>query len=127
MDSPVNRVLSLLFVMACTTTPPPMQSQPRPTETPAPTPDPEPSAGSGSAEAPTPPDPKPAGGAAIGETCGPGDTCVPGATCVKYFGIAGARGPQFKSCEIKCTGKGGACPAGLTCRTIADGPGSVCR
>jgi hypothetical protein len=46
---------------------------------------------------------------------------------VKYYGIAGARGPEFKSCEIKCAGKGAACPDGRKCTTIADGPGSVCR
>lgn len=65
---------------------------------------------------------------AIGDKCGPNDACVAGATCVKYYGIAGPRGPQFTSCEIKCSpsGKPG-CPTGKKCVTIADGPGSVCR
>jgi hypothetical protein len=45
---------------------------------------------------------------------------------VKYYGIAGPRGPQFSSCEIRCDGKEG-CPTGLDCITIADGPGQVCR
>jgi hypothetical protein len=45
---------------------------------------------------------------------------------VKYYGIAGPRGPQFTSCETKCDG-GKACPDGLKCTTIADGPGAVCR
>jgi len=128
----VKRVLSLLFIVACTTTtPPPMQSQPRPNEpTPPPPPEPSPTPSTGSGEDHhhhPPPSPKPAGGAAIGETCGPDDACVAGAECVKYFGIAGPRGPQFKSCEIKCSGKGGTCPADRKCVTIADGPGSVCR
>jgi hypothetical protein len=46
--------------------------------------------------------------------------------CVKFYGIAGARGPQFTSCEIRC-GENGECPKGQSCRTIADGPGQVCR
>jgi eight-cysteine-cluster-containing protein len=50
--------------------------------------------------------------------------------CIEYYGIAGPSGPKFVSCEIPC--KPGAktknsCPAGTTCVTIADGPGSVCR
>ena len=75
-------------------------------------------------QAPTPA-PTPAPG--IGEKCGAGDACAAPATCVSYYGIAGPNGPQFKSCEIKCTPKGGECPKGKTCHTIADGPGSVCR
>jgi len=62
---------------------------------------------------------------AAAEKCGDHDACVAPATCVSYYGIAGPSGPQFKSCEIKCDGT--ACPNGLTCTTIADGPGSVCR
>jgi hypothetical protein len=64
--------------------------------------------------------------AGIGETCGAGDACAQGLTCVKYFGIAGPRGGEFKSCEIQCKG-GTGCPAGHNCVTIADGPGQVCR
>jgi hypothetical protein len=69
-----------------------------------------------------------AGGAGpgMGEHCGPGDACAAGLTCVSYYGIAGTRGPEFKSCEIRCSGKG-SCPAGHTCMTVSDGPGRVCR
>jgi eight-cysteine-cluster-containing protein len=67
-----------------------------------------------------------AGGAGQGEPC-PDGKCVAGTTCVKYLGIAGARGPTFTSCEIPCGLKGGACPEGQQCITIADGPGQVCR
>jgi hypothetical protein len=65
-------------------------------------------------------------GPGIGETCGAGDACAQGLTCVKYFGIAGPRGGEFKSCEIRCSGTGD-CPTGHNCITIADGPGQVCR
>jgi hypothetical protein len=65
------------------------------------------------------------GGPGLHEKCGPNDSCGVG-ECVTYFGIAGPRGPQFKTCEIKCdaTTK---CPAGTSCGVIADGPGQVCR
>jgi hypothetical protein len=52
--------------------------------------------------------------------------CSKGLTCVEYYGIAGARGPKFSSCETPCGGNA-VCPEGLTCTTIADGPGQVCR
>jgi hypothetical protein len=100
----------------------PAPTQPAPTQ-PAPT-QPAPTQGSGSAAEPAPNWPKNAPG--IGENCGPNDTCAKGLTCVSYYGIAGARGPQFKSCEIKCTTDTN-CPAGHKCITIADGPGQVCR
>jgi hypothetical protein len=45
---------------------------------------------------------------------------------VTYYGVAGPRGPEFKTCEMPC-GKGDKCPAGTKCTTIADGPGQVCR
>ena len=64
-------------------------------------------------------------GPKIGETCGPEDSCGEG-TCIKYFGIAGPRGPEFKSCEIRCDPTTG-CEGGRKCVTIADGPGQVCR
>ena len=81
--------------------------------------------GSGSAVEPGPGrEPAPAG-PKLGQPCGPGDTCGEG-TCVSYFGIAGARGPEFKSCEIRCDPQG-ACADGRKCVTVADGPGSVCR
>ncbi len=64
--------------------------------------------------------------AKLGTPCGDGGTCAPPMECVKYYGIAGARGPQFSSCEITCSEKS-VCPASTTCVTIADGPGAVCR
>jgi hypothetical protein len=65
--------------------------------------------------------------AALGDSCAESGTCAAGVTCVSYFGIAGPSGPEFKSCEVTCSGKGAACPAGTECITIADGPGEVCR
>lgn len=63
-----------------------------------------------------------------GAPCEAGNTCAPGLTCVVYYGIAGPAGPQFTSCEIKCSTTGKPpCPGGQNCVTIADGPGSVCR
>jgi hypothetical protein len=97
----------------------PTPNQPPPTQTP-----PAQTPGPGSAAEPAPSWPK--GGPGIGENCGAGDACAQGLTCVAYYGIAGPRGPQFKSCEIRCTGDSG-CPADHKCITIADGPGQVCR
>lgn len=62
----------------------------------------------------------------LGAPCGDGDRCDGGLECVKYYGIAGARGPQFKTCERRCDAKK-SCPSGERCQTIADGPGQVCR
>jgi hypothetical protein len=137
---------SLLLAIACgcpqktgTEAPPatqPAPAQPTPTEpTPAPpqpsqpTPLPpptqgQPTQGSGSAAEPAPNWPKGAPG--MGENCGANDACAKGLTCVSYYGIAGARGPQFKTCEIKCKADAN-CPSGTKCVTIADGPGQVCR
>jgi hypothetical protein len=67
-----------------------------------------------------------ASAAAQGKPCSAGGTCASGLTCVKYHGVAGTRGPEMTSCEIRCPG-GGGCPAGQICLTIADGPGEVCR
>jgi hypothetical protein len=68
-----------------------------------------------------------AGGPDQGQTCAPNDRCGAGLTCIKYYGVAGAAGPKLSSCEIPCgTGKP-VCPTGQSCRTIADGPGQVCR
>lgn len=65
----------------------------------------------------------------MGEKCGENDACAKGFECVSYYGIAGARGPQFKTCEIRCEmqAKESVCPQGTKCTTIADGPGQVCR
>lgn len=64
-----------------------------------------------------------------GEPCDANGKCARGLTCVRYYGVAGARGPQMASCEIPCVaGKSkGHCPKGQACTTIADGPGQVCR
>jgi eight-cysteine-cluster-containing protein len=85
-------------------------------------------------ETPAPPDDpatggpdEPAGTVGTGGKCGPDAPCAEGLTCVEYYGIAGAAGPKFASCERRC-GKGEPpCPANTTCVTIADGPGQVCR
>jgi hypothetical protein len=62
-----------------------------------------------------------------GEPCSAeGDACAEGLECVTYYGIAGPKGPAFKSCETKCDA-GQACPDGTSCQTVADGPGQVCR
>ena len=65
-------------------------------------------------------------GPARGEPC-PDGTCAEGLSCVSYYGIAGPRGPKFTSCETPCASAKEACPSGLKCVTIADGPGAVCR
>ncbi len=86
---------------------------------PGPGPGPGPDPGRGSAAEP------PSDGPKLGQPCGAGRTCGEGA-CVTYYGIAGPRGGEFTSCEIKCDAQGG-CANGRQCVTIADGPGSVCR
>ena len=62
----------------------------------------------------------------LGEPCGDHDACPEGTTCITYYGVAGAAGPQLKSCEIRCTDDS-MCPAGDRCTDIVDGPGEVCR
>lgn len=52
-------------------------------------------------------------------------TCAAGETCIEYYGVAGTRGPKFQTCGIPC--RGGKCPDGKRCVTIADGPGPVCQ
>ena len=66
------------------------------------------------------------GAKGYGDPCSPDGKCADGMTCVKYYGVAGPSGPEFSSCEVKC-GLKKKCPSGTTCRTIHDGPGSVCR
>ncbi|HSK05795.1 MAG TPA: hypothetical protein VK932_31315 [Kofleriaceae bacterium] len=98
-------------------------------------PPPPPPGGGGSTVEPGPgpgPDPDrgsaaepPRDGPKLGQPCGSAGLCGEGA-CVTYYGIAGPRGGEFTSCEIKCDAQGG-CPKGLQCITIADGPGTVCR
>jgi len=60
----------------------------------------------------------------LGQPCS--DKCVAPATCEQYSGIAGPKGPQFTSCELRC-GDAKTCPDGTRCVTVADGPGEVCR
>lgn len=67
------------------------------------------------------------GGPDQGQQCAPGDRCADGLTCIKYYGVAGAAGPELSSCEIPCGAGKPVCPTGQTCRIIADGPGQVCR
>jgi len=105
------KLVLLALVAACSSA-----SPPAPTPEPAPNPTPNP--------APAPVTNAPS----IGQKCGANDLCAPPAECVSYYGIAGARGPQFKTCEVKCDALGKTpCPDGKKCTTIADGPGSVCR
>jgi hypothetical protein len=65
-------------------------------------------------------------GPKMGEPCDADDHCATGLACVKYYGIAGPSGPEFKSCEMKCENDK-QCPDGHRCAMIADGPGHVCR
>lgn len=62
-----------------------------------------------------------------GQPCNEEGVCADGLTCVEYYGIAGPSGPKFTSCETPCAGQGASCPEGLSCITVADGPGQVCR
>ena len=62
-----------------------------------------------------------------GQACDAEGRCAQGLTCVRFYGIAGPRGPQFTSCEIPCPDTTSTCPPGQTCTTVADGPGRVCR
>lgn len=79
------------------------------------------------AEEPAPDEPGlPAVVAEQGGDCSGGHRCAEGLECVRYYGIAGARGPEFATCERRCA-DGGTCPLGQRCVTIADGPGEVCR
>lgn len=103
----------------CSSKSPPPSTQPAPPATTAPAPTP-------SNTEPATTQSAPAAGPGIGEKCGDGDACGAGTTCVKYYGIAGPRGPEFKTCEIKCEDDS-ACPKDRKCATVADGPGRVCR
>ena len=115
-----------------TTPPPAAGSTPTPSTPSTPNanpPGPKPTPAQPTDTIPDSPAPAQAGaGPRMGENCGANDACAPGFECVKYYGIAGARGPQFASCEVRCGGKAkAACPSGTRCLTIADGPGQVCR
>lgn len=135
-----GKLCLLMFVFAChagsssTAAPPTSAEMPTapPAATGATTPAPQIEAGGAAAgSTPTAGAPKPPASSApklpaIGEPCGANDACAAGLACVHYYGIAGKRGPEFTSCEIRC-GDGATCPKGLACITIADGPGRVCR
>lgn len=99
-----------------TTEPPPAATDP--TEVP----DEEAPTASGDTDTPQPADKLPT----QGQPC-PEGTCAEGMSCLGYYGIAGAQGPRFTSCEIPCAGDPQGCPDGQSCITIADGPGQVCR
>lgn len=64
-----------------------------------------------------------------GESCtvASGAQCDSGLSCLSYYGIAGASGPEFRTCEISCAAPGSQCPSGQACVTVADGPGQVCQ
>ncbi len=61
-------------------------------------------------------------GAALHQDC-THRSCELGA-CVSWCGIDGCAQGTFHTCEIACPS--GACPAGMACTTVADGPGAVC-
>jgi hypothetical protein len=121
-------MMRLAFVLAlagCSSKPAMTQPDPATPPPAAPAPDPAPGSGSDGSGATPAPAQGSAAGPKIGEPCAANDVCGEG-SCVTYYGIAGPRGPAFKSCEMKCDGKEG-CPDGRKCITIADGPGQVCR
>lgn len=64
--------------------------------------------------------------ASQGKACFQG-RCNKGLECITFYGVAGARGPAFTSCEIPCKNSSDRCPNGQSCITIHDGPGRVCR
>jgi hypothetical protein len=123
--------LLLSLLVACGCAPKKATSGPDPTGTgtgtsaPVGT-DPGTGTGTGSANGTTGDGDHPASGPSYGQTCAAGDVCAEGLKCVAYYGIAGANGPQFKTCEKTCATDND-CGAGMRCATIADGPGRVCR
>lgn len=112
----MRHLLALLVVAACS-------SSSQPAQQPAAGPGAPPPTRESPSNATPPANPTAPG---VGQKCGDNDLCAQGTECVSYYGIAGAKGPQFKTCEIKC-GPEKQCPSGLACKTIADGPGQVCR
>ncbi len=104
---------------------PALPGAPPATPTPPPT---EPTPAPPAVEPPPAPAPPPAAAlpSKAGDKCDE-KGCGGGFTCVSYFGIAGAKGPEFKSCEMPCPKATDKCAAGTKCVTIADGPGRVCR
>lgn len=53
--------------------------------------------------------------------------CAKGTECVEYYGIAGKAGGTLYSCEVRCKSNAQCPTSAPTCKTIADGPGQVCR
>lgn len=53
------------------------------------------------------------------------NACSDGLSPTYFYGIAGASGPRFCTCEIPC-GADTTCPSGMKCTSIADGPSNVC-
>jgi hypothetical protein len=105
----VSRIIVLLLAVVGCVSSPAGSATPQPTPAPQQQPQPQ-------AQAPA---------AKMGEPC-PDGACADGLACVRYYGIAGSRGPEFSSCELRCKADGG-CPPAHSCTTIADGPGRVCR
>lgn len=112
-----SMLAALLLFAACY-----VQSAPAPSGPPPGGPAPAPGT---PAPPPGTPAPAPTAGPKLGEPCNADGVCGEGA-CVTYYGIAGPRGPAFKSCEVRCDPTT-ACPSGKQCVTVADGPGQVCR
>jgi len=54
------------------------------------------------------------------------DACPSGLTPVRFYGVAGKAGPEFCWCTIPCADDAEKCPAGTSCTTLSDGPGTVC-
>ena len=118
------RLAFVLALAACSSKPP--MTTPDPATPPPAAPAPAPAGSDADSDsAPMPTQGSAAAGPKLGEPCGANDACGEG-SCVTYYGIAGPRGPAFKSCEIKCDG-GAPCADDRKCTTIADGPGQVCR
>src|SRR5215813_3959360 len=109
----MKRIAIALLLFGCPTKPAPKPNPPPPAGS---------EAGSGSDTGSAQP---PANGPGMGEKCGAADACGAGLECVKYYGIAGPRSPEFKTCEKRCKVDAD-CGTGK-CRTSADGPGQVCR
>lgn len=118
MRTTLVAIFACLALAACPS-PASEDTGPRPTPAPTTTPGPtEPPPADAAPAVPLPPQ---------GAPCTPDGQCSEGLTCLKYYGIAGAQGPAFTSCEIPCLNDPSVCPDGQRCIVIADGPGQVCR
>jgi len=62
--------------------------------------------------------------AGLHSTCVNGTCANASLTPITFYGVAGTSGPQFCMCEIPCIST--ACPTGMKCTSISDGPGSIC-